>query len=85
MGQPWNPAVPASQSANQPTYTRADVEKRIAQKLKNEGHTRITREEFDRAVDDAFRRIQQYQAAQAPPPYSKTSTKQPDTTGTRGV
>jgi hypothetical protein len=36
----------------------------VAQKLKDEGHQQITRDQLNQAVDDALRRIQQAQSQQ---------------------
>jgi hypothetical protein len=78
MSQPRNPAP---QSGNQSGYTRDDVMKIAARKLKDEGYSTITREQLDRAVDDVLRTIQQQQQQQqAPPPY----TTQPSTTEAPG-
>jgi hypothetical protein len=79
--QPRNPTVSAPQSSNQSGYTREDVVKMVARKLKDEGHTTLSRDQFERAVDEALRNIQQQQA---PPPYTKTPNTQPSTTDTPG-
>ena len=88
--QPQNPAVSAYQPGSQPTYSREDIQRRVAQKLKDEGHITITKAQLDKAVDEAYRRIHQQAASAqaasaqaAPPPYSKHGP-QPNTTDDRG-
>jgi hypothetical protein len=46
-------------SRDQPTYTRHDVEMAISRHFKDAGRTAIDRSEFDRAIDEAMRKIQQ--------------------------
>jgi len=83
MSQPRNPTVSAPQSGNQSDYTREEIVKMVARKLREEGHTTITQDQLNRAVDETLRRIQQQQQ-QAPPPYTKTPNTQPSTTDTPG-
>jgi hypothetical protein len=77
ISQLRNPTISAPHSGNQSLYTREDVQKMVAQKLKDQGHTLVTRAKFDQAVDEALRRIQQEQEQeqeqeQAQPPHAKT-------------
>ena len=81
MSQPRNPTVSAPQSGHQPEYTREEIVKMVARRLKDEGHATITQDQLNRAVDETLRRIQQQQA---PPPYTKTPNTQPSTTDTPG-
>jgi hypothetical protein len=63
-------------STNLPSYTREDVQRRVLQKFKDEGRVAITRCEFEEAVDDAMRRLQQEQAYMQPPYENSTVRRQ---------
>jgi hypothetical protein len=95
--QPQSATATVPSSAAQPTFTRQDVEKRVLQNLKDQGHKEITRSQFDKAVDNAMRSLEaealarEERATSVPPPYSEHAggqsqprPSQPNTTGTRG-
>lgn len=95
--QPQSATTTVPSSATQPTYTRQDVEKKVIQKLRDQGHKEITRTQLDKAVDHAMRSLEaeasarEERATSVPPPYSEhvggqgqPRPSQPSTTGTRG-
>jgi hypothetical protein len=81
----WNPSVSASQPGSQTNLTKEDLRMVIARKFRDEGRSIICASEFDRAVNEAWQKIQQRQTSgqAAPPPYSKL-VEQPSTTDNRG-
>src|ERR1700722_19373804 len=95
--QPHSATATVPSSGTQPTFTRQDVEKRVIQKLKDQGHEKITRAQLDKAVDHAMRSLEaetlarEERATSVPPPYTEHAggqgqprPSQPNTTGTRG-
>ena len=95
--QPHSATATVPSSGTQPTYTRQDVEKKVMQKLRDQGHKEITRTQLDKAVDHAMRSLEaetsarEERATSVPPPYSEHAggqgqprPSQPNTTGTRG-
>jgi hypothetical protein len=95
--QPHSATATVPSSGTQPTYTRQDVEKKVLQKLRDQGHKEITRAQLDKAVDHAMRSLEaeasarEERATSVPPPYSEhvggqgqPRPSQPNTTGTRG-
>jgi hypothetical protein len=95
--QARSPAPTVATSAAQPTYTRQDVERKVMQRLREQGHKEITRPQLDKAVDQAMRTLQQEASAReerstsVPPPYTEQPggpgqprPSQPSTSGTRG-
>jgi hypothetical protein len=90
-------AATISSPAAQPTYTRQEVEKIVAQKLRDQGYKEITRPLLDKAVDQFMRALQQDASSRedrstsVPPPLTEhpggtgqPRPSQPSTTGTRG-
>jgi hypothetical protein len=63
-------------SGAQLTFTRQDVEKKVAQRLKDQGYTKISRSRFEKAIDSAMRSLEaeglarEERAIPVPPPYS---------------
>jgi len=95
--QPHSATATVPSSGTQPTYTRQDVEKKVAQRLRDQGYKEITRAQLDKAVDLAMRSLEpeasarEERATSVPPPYSEhvggqgqPRPSQPNTTGTRG-
>jgi hypothetical protein len=95
--QPHSATTTVPSSVAQPTFTRQDVEKKVLQKLKDQGHKEITRPQFERAVDSAMRSLEaealarEERATSVPSLYiehaggqSLPRPSQPNTTGTRG-
>jgi hypothetical protein len=95
--QPPSTTTTVPSSAAPPTFTRQDVEKKVLQRLKDQGHTGITRSEFEKAVDSAMRSLEaealarEERATSVPPPDSEHAggqslprPSQSNTAGTRG-
>jgi hypothetical protein len=95
--QPHSATATVPSPAPQPTYTRQDVEKKVIQRLRDQGRKEITRAQLDEAVDNAMRSLEaetsarEGRAISVPPPYSEHAgsqgqprPSQPSTTGSRG-
>jgi hypothetical protein len=95
--QTHNTAAAISSPAAQPTYTRQEVEKIVAQRLRDQGYKEITRSLLDKAVDQYMRNLQQDASSRedrstsVPSPYTEhpggtgqPRPSQPSTSGTRG-
>lgn len=94
--QTQNPSATVPASGAQP-IARQEVERKVVQKLRDQGYKDITRSQLDRAVDNAIRSLQEEaatreeRAVSVPPPYSEhpgalgpPRPSQPSTSGTRG-
>jgi hypothetical protein len=90
--QPQSATATIPSSSAQPTFTRQDVEKKVMQKLRDQGHKEITQAQLNKAVDHAMQTLaREERATSVPPPYSEHAggqgqprPSQPNTTGTRG-